>query len=157
MRPGPMARTLPSWGFSLAVSGMTRPEAVVVSASLAWTRILSSSGLMFTLTGVTSTVVESVGRYRRRLPPRRRGGRGGSWCRATSTLPMRVPTRQPTLPYCRAFHAGRGRPVGPAPGTPDLPSLKPCHSEDLHLRHRQARIGGQVQAGGLGAGGDQVR
>src|SRR5690606_40389079 len=31
------------------VSGMTRPEAVVVSASLAWTRILSSSGLMFTL------------------------------------------------------------------------------------------------------------
>src|SRR5665811_305486 len=26
-RPGPIARTLPSWGFSLAVSGMTRPEA----------------------------------------------------------------------------------------------------------------------------------
>ena len=39
------------------------PDAVVVSASLAWTRILSSSGLMFTLTGVTSTVFESVGRY----------------------------------------------------------------------------------------------
>ena len=47
MRPGPTARTLPSWGFSLAVSGMTIPDAVVVSASLAWTTILSSSGLMF--------------------------------------------------------------------------------------------------------------
>ncbi|CFS15511.1 Uncharacterised protein [Mycobacterium tuberculosis] len=39
---------MPSCGFSLAVSGMTRPDAVVVSASLACTRILSSSGLMFT-------------------------------------------------------------------------------------------------------------
>ena len=39
--------TLPSWGFSLAVSGMTMPDAVVVSASLAWTTILSSSGRMF--------------------------------------------------------------------------------------------------------------
>src|SRR6476646_8314391 len=29
MRPGPTATTVPSWGFSLAVSGMTRPEAVV--------------------------------------------------------------------------------------------------------------------------------
>src|SRR6201995_958881 len=48
-RPGPTATTLPSWGFSLAVSGMTRPDAVVVSASLACTRILSSSGLMLTL------------------------------------------------------------------------------------------------------------
>src|SRR3712207_5997249 len=64
IRPGPTARTLPSWGFSFAVSGITRPEAVVVSASLAWTTILSSSGLMFTLTGLTSTVVESVGRLR---------------------------------------------------------------------------------------------
>src|SRR3954469_3486048 len=36
MRPGPTATTVPSWGFSLAVSGMTRPEAVGVSASLAW-------------------------------------------------------------------------------------------------------------------------
>src|SRR4051812_50157409 len=26
-RPGPTARATPSWGFSLAVSGMTRPEA----------------------------------------------------------------------------------------------------------------------------------
>src|ERR1700742_2241714 len=47
-RPGPTATTVPSCGFSLAVSGMTRPDAVVVSASLACTRILSSSGLIFT-------------------------------------------------------------------------------------------------------------
>ena len=30
MRPGPTATTLPSCGFSLAVSGMTRPDAVVL-------------------------------------------------------------------------------------------------------------------------------
>src|SRR4051794_13673194 len=48
MRPGPMARTSPSWGFSLAVSGMTRPEAVVCSASSGWTTIRSSRGLMLT-------------------------------------------------------------------------------------------------------------
>src|SRR5262249_26645243 len=48
-RPGPTATTVPSCGFSLAVSGMTRPDAVVVSASLACTRILSSSGLMLLL------------------------------------------------------------------------------------------------------------
>jgi len=49
-RPGPTARTLPSWGFSFAVSGMTRPEAVICSASSGWTRIRSSSGLMVTAT-----------------------------------------------------------------------------------------------------------
>src|SRR5215213_29641 len=47
-RPGPTARTSPSCGFSLAVSGMTRPEAVVCSASRVLTRIRSSSGLMLT-------------------------------------------------------------------------------------------------------------
>src|SRR4051794_24495277 len=47
-RPGPTARTSPSCGFSLAVSGMTSPEAVVCSASRVLTRIRSSSGLMLT-------------------------------------------------------------------------------------------------------------
>src|ERR1700731_2479077 len=61
-RPGPTATTLPSWGFSLAVSGMTRPDAVVVSASLACTRILSSSGLMFTL--ATIGALHYLGRVR---------------------------------------------------------------------------------------------
>src|SRR3954452_12195691 len=55
MRPGPIATTSPSWGFSLAVSGMTRPEAVVCSASIALTTIRSSSGLMLTDTMSTST------------------------------------------------------------------------------------------------------
>src|ERR671929_29969 len=32
-RPGPTAMTVPSWGFSLAVSGMTRPEAAVARAA----------------------------------------------------------------------------------------------------------------------------
>src|SRR5688572_15489518 len=56
MRPGPTAMTVPSCGFSLAVSGMTRPEAVVVSASLAWTTTRSSSGLMLTLVAVVTSV-----------------------------------------------------------------------------------------------------
>src|SRR5918997_1946653 len=55
-RPRPTAMTVPSWGFSLAVSGMTRPEAVVVSASLAWTTTRSSSGLMLTLVAVVTSV-----------------------------------------------------------------------------------------------------
>src|SRR6476659_2252445 len=52
-RPGPTARTSPSCGFSLAVSGMTRPDAVVCSASRDWTTMRSSSGLMATDTVVT--------------------------------------------------------------------------------------------------------
>jgi hypothetical protein len=48
-RPGPTATTVPSCGFSLAVSGITKPEAVVCSASLAFTTIRSSSGLMLLL------------------------------------------------------------------------------------------------------------
>src|SRR6478609_815699 len=62
MRPGPMLRTSPSWGFSFAVSGMTRPEAVVCSASRGLTTMRSSRGLMLTDTMSTSTfeVVEWV-------------------------------------------------------------------------------------------------
>src|ERR1700754_1650683 len=52
MRPGPVAWTSPSWGFSLAVSGMTRPDAVVSSASSGLTTIRSSRGLMLTDTFV---------------------------------------------------------------------------------------------------------
>src|SRR6185437_10408879 len=51
-RPGPTARTSPSWGFSLAVSGITRPDAVVCSASSGLTTIRSSSGLITTLVAV---------------------------------------------------------------------------------------------------------
>src|ERR671923_1328635 len=55
-RPGPTARTVPSCGFSLAVSGITRPDAVVVSASFAWTRIRSSSGLIATFVAVVTDI-----------------------------------------------------------------------------------------------------
>src|SRR5215217_353845 len=105
MRPGPTATTVPSWGFSLAVSGMTRPEAVVVSASLAWTTTRSSSGLMLTLVAVVTSVT----------PPSVSDGWGNRavvlmlWhgIRAPAvagvgrqpvsfgTLPMRVPATQP--------------------------------------------------------------
>src|SRR5205807_131726 len=44
-RPGPTAMTSPSWGRSLAVSGMTRPEAVVSSSSSGCTAMRSSSGV----------------------------------------------------------------------------------------------------------------
>src|SRR5947208_5546611 len=43
-RPGPTAMTSPSWGFSLAVSGITIPETVVSSSSLGSTATRSSSG-----------------------------------------------------------------------------------------------------------------
>src|SRR6266508_959874 len=43
-RPGPTAMTSPSWGFSLAVSGITMPETVVCSSSLGCTAMRSSSG-----------------------------------------------------------------------------------------------------------------
>src|SRR5699024_6496961 len=47
-RPGPTAMTSPSCGFSLAVSGITSPDAVVCSASTVLMTIRSSSGLMVT-------------------------------------------------------------------------------------------------------------
>src|ERR1700683_1548179 len=53
-RPGPTARTSPSWGFSFAVSGITSPEAVVCSASSVRTTIRSSSGLITTLVAVVT-------------------------------------------------------------------------------------------------------
>src|SRR5580658_842214 len=53
-RPGPTARTSPSWGFSLAVSGITSPDAVVCSASSGLTTIRSSSGLITTLVAVVT-------------------------------------------------------------------------------------------------------
>src|SRR5580693_681532 len=53
-RPGPTAITLPSWGFSFAVSGITSPDAVTCSASSGWTTIRSSSGLRTTLVAVVT-------------------------------------------------------------------------------------------------------
>src|SRR5581483_6888660 len=58
-RPGPTARTTPSCGFSLAVSGMTRPEAVVCSASSGLTTTRSSSGLMATVATVVTSPSET--------------------------------------------------------------------------------------------------
>ena len=46
--PGPTATTVPSCGFSLAVSGMMIPEAVLVSAAVGSTNTLSANGLKFT-------------------------------------------------------------------------------------------------------------
>src|ERR1041385_2057772 len=46
-RPEPSAMTLPSLGFSLAVSGRTMPPAVFSSASRRRTRILSPRGVEF--------------------------------------------------------------------------------------------------------------
>src|SRR6476620_7334577 len=77
-RPGPTARTSPSWGFSLAVYGMTRPDAVVCSASTDLTTMRSSSGLMETDTIVTSPLGMSEwtdGLLRSDRAQRRRGGR----------------------------------------------------------------------------------
>jgi hypothetical protein len=45
--PGPAATTLPSCGFSFAVSGMMIPPAVLFSSSTLTTKILSFIGLIF--------------------------------------------------------------------------------------------------------------
>src|ERR671933_147620 len=100
-RPGPTEMTVPSCGFSLAVSGMTRPEAVVVSASLAWTTTRSSSGLMLTLVAVVTSATPPSGSDGWEMvlmlwhgpghPPSR--GSGANPCRP-GTLPTRVPAAQ---------------------------------------------------------------
>src|SRR3954449_181889 len=59
-RPGPTARTVPSWGFSLAVSGITMPDAVVCSDSSTVTTMRSSSGLMLTLVAVATTCLPQL-------------------------------------------------------------------------------------------------
>src|SRR5450830_1430532 len=77
-RPGPTARTSPSWGFSLALSGITIPEAVVFSASSALTTIRSSSGLMETDTADLPFTCECFsGVWCRSVQADRR--RGGRW------------------------------------------------------------------------------
>src|SRR6478735_7134251 len=118
-RPGPTARTSPSWGFSLAVSGMTRPDAVVVSASRAFTTIRSSSGLMGTDTSdlpfrgencsgcverTVPAVVAGAGRRGRSRGPRVRRRRrpavqsrsrlalGQGECQSRAAAPTRRPT-----------------------------------------------------------------
>jgi len=45
--PAPTATTLPFCGFSLAVSGIMIPDAVLVSASRGSTKTLSARGLIF--------------------------------------------------------------------------------------------------------------
>src|SRR5919201_6234494 len=69
MRPGPTARTVPSCGFSLAVSGITRPDAVVVSASFAWTRMRSSSGLIATFVAVVTDIPSWGTGFAYHVPP----------------------------------------------------------------------------------------
>src|SRR5699024_8886722 len=71
-RPGPTAMTVASCGFSLAESGMTRPDAVVVSASLIWTRTRSSSGLMLAFATMKSSMCVLPAASR---PAPSRGGR----------------------------------------------------------------------------------
>src|SRR5664279_2953472 len=90
-RPGPIARTLPSWGFSLAVSGMTRPEAVVCSASSGLTTIRSSRGLM-----LTDTCRPPLSRYRERQMNLKqvlasRTPSRGSYVASVGNLMVRVP------------------------------------------------------------------
>jgi len=46
--PGPTATTVPSCGFSFAVSGIIIPEAVLVYAAIGSIKTLSANGLKFT-------------------------------------------------------------------------------------------------------------
>src|SRR5690606_16546259 len=123
IRPGPVERTLPSCGFSFAVSGMTRPDAVVCSASSGSMRIRSSSGLIVTATfKPLSQVMCSV--HGMAQPRRRRGSVSVELAHSVgecqpdiSTPPSRVPTPCAVRPLS-------GRRGGGAPGTtpPGRPS-----------------------------------
>src|SRR5690554_693845 len=111
MRPGPTATTSPSWGFSFAVSGMTRPDAVVCSASRGLTTMRSSRGLMLTDTVSTSAFSHVVWvctaalcRASDAAPgPRRRGGRGP--ITTVGTLVARVPDQTLALPMSECQHS----------------------------------------------------
>src|SRR5438477_3832661 len=71
--PSPTLRTLPRFGFSLAVSGRTMPLLVLLSASTRLTRILSPSGRNLAIVyapsmevlkiAVSQTAVKQVNRY----------------------------------------------------------------------------------------------
>ena len=67
------ATTSPSWGFSLAVSGITRPDAVVCSASADLTTTLSSRGLIETDTADLTFLALRFGAHCR-SPSRGPGG-----------------------------------------------------------------------------------
>src|ERR671921_1314339 len=119
-RPGPIARTSPSWGFSFAVSGMTRPEAVVCSASTALTTMRSSSGVMLTDTELTSPFGNVAGERMvsgaRADPPSRGSGRcsrsapPSGRCQGESRAP--VSTRSTRVPTPgRQARRGTMRPV----------------------------------------------
>src|SRR4051794_18281413 len=132
-RPGPTARTVPSWGFSFAVSGMTRPDAVVCSASDGWTTMRSSSGLMATLVAVVTSDSLSHGFHERgagagACPPSR-----GPERLLTSPLAALVGTLTSRVPkgnLCRGWHSVN-------------PSANPGVA---------ARCGGSDQPGSEGAG-----
>src|SRR6202045_755919 len=148
-RPGPTATTVPSCGFSLAVSGMTRPDAVVVSASLAWTRILSSSGLIFTFATVGALPYLGAARV---SPGPECPGPGQSpdlsalqvpACAAAFAPSSRVPTQEaarlpPSTLYMRVLALKHGL-------------------EHLRRHHWQPGIGGGGQRGRAGSGRDQMR
>src|SRR3954468_20459672 len=114
-RPGRAATTVPSWGFSLAVSGITRPDAVVWSPSLAWTTIRSSSGR--SLKSANSWVTPSGG------PTGCPGRRKHSRVLSANRIARRVPAdkagsgRGPVFERGGVGGGGRGR-RWPAPALP---------------------------------------
>ena len=59
MRPGPAARIVPSWGFSLAVSGRTMPLLVISSAGVGWMTTRSPSGRSFVVAVAVANVHSS--------------------------------------------------------------------------------------------------
>src|SRR6266545_3559376 len=152
-RPGPTAMTVPSCGFSFAVSGMTMPEAVVVSASFAWTTRRSSSGLMLTLVAVTVNLPFSglyvrwrcpaavagvsrspVGTLTRRVPTLNAGGRRALFRSRERVLAPRLPGVQgrPDRAAVRRDRAANGRRLEPEPG---------------HLARARAGVGAEARPG----------
>src|SRR3712207_3018211 len=140
-RPGPTATTVPSCGFSLAVSGMTRPEAVVVSASLAWTTTRSSSGLMLTLVAVVTSAT----------PP---SGSDGWWvllcCCGTVQVPAVAGVRRP-CPCRLALYLRECQPLNRAPEGGEAPVRHAV------LRARRRARAAPLAAHARGGGGHRAR
>src|SRR6266446_9508366 len=64
IRPGPADRIVPSWGFSLAVSGRTMPLLVISSRADGWITTRSPSGRSFVAETVAVANVHSSSSWR---------------------------------------------------------------------------------------------
>ena len=106
MRPGPTATTSPSWGFSLAVSGMMMPPRTVSFSSMRRTRMRSARGWIFMSSSWWIQVGPSGATWKwlRSGPPGSLTGPDRDCARHHSAI---VVLSSPVLPSGHTSHASR--------------------------------------------------